>query len=71
LLSPRSLFFSNERDKKSGSVGDMERDWGEYREGRWGGIGGRRGRDNCNQDILYKKEFIFNKQIFKFLKNKK
>jgi hypothetical protein len=52
LLSLRSLLFSNERQKGSGSR------W----EGRWGEAGRRRGRRNHPQDILCEKRIIFNKR---------
>ena len=49
LLSRRSLFFSNERQKRSGS----------RQEGRLGGTRKRKGSGNCNKDISYKKRIYF------------
>jgi len=65
LLSLRSLFFSNERQRGSGYGGEQ----------RWEGIGRGRERENYNQNIFVVQERnIFNKKwkkysVFKFQSN--
>ena len=54
MLSPRSLFFSNERQKRSGS-GVEGRDEERRRWEDWKS----RERGNYNQDILYEKIIYF------------
>lgn len=49
ILSFRSLFFSNEKQKGNGS------EW----QGKWGRNRQTRRRGSCNQDILYEKEICF------------
>lgn len=52
LLSLRSLFLSNEKEKRSRSR------W----QGSYGGTGKRKRRGNCNIDLLHMRESILNKR---------